>query len=38
MEKIRLRYGCFGPNGSRILTDSKAEAHFWRSLGYAVLR
>jgi hypothetical protein len=28
-----LSYECFGPYGSRILTDSKVEAHLWRSLG-----
>jgi hypothetical protein len=30
-------YECLGLNGSRIFTNSQAEAHFWHSLGYVVL-
>jgi hypothetical protein len=30
------RYVCLGPNGTPILTDSPAEARFWRSLDYVV--
>ncbi len=29
-------YVCLGSNGSRVLTDSQAEAQFWHCLGYVV--